>query len=195
MEGNHIQAVEEVFAEPPVRHFLFQVFVGGGNHPRVHLDAAVASQGFDPLLLQHPQHLGLGAQAHIADLVQENRAPVGLLELADLIVGGAGEGSPPVAEELAFDQLVGDGGAVHFHQRLSGPQRAGMQSARHQFFPGAALPVDEHAPVGGRRQRQLLPQRLQGDAFPHDAVAGAELLAQLPVFLRQAQVFEGVAHQ
>jgi hypothetical protein len=91
-----------------------------GNHAHVDLDHAVAAQPLELLLLQHAQHLGLRLQAHVADLVEEDRALVGLLELADLPIGGAGERALFVAEQLRLDQLVGNRGAVDLHE---GPSR------------------------------------------------------------------------
>ena len=44
------------------------------------------------------------------------RAPVGQLEAADALRDGAGEGAFLVAEELAFEQAGGDGGAVELDE-------------------------------------------------------------------------------
>jgi hypothetical protein len=44
----------------------------------------VAAQPLELALLQHPQQLHLDRRRDVADLVQEHRAPVGLLELAGL---------------------------------------------------------------------------------------------------------------
>ena len=43
---------------------------------------------------------------HVADLVQEQRAAVGVLEPPDAISIGAGEGPLHVAEELAFKDVL-----------------------------------------------------------------------------------------
>ena len=56
------------------------------------MDSVLGALRADPLdlaLLQDPEHLGLGAQAHVPDLVEEDGAAVGELELADLLLGGA----------------------------------------------------------------------------------------------------------
>jgi hypothetical protein len=47
----------------------------------------------------------------LADLVEEGRAPLGLLQLAWVAGVGPGEGAPPVAEQLTFQQAVGQGRA------------------------------------------------------------------------------------
>ena len=68
-------------------------------------------------LLQRAQELGLQAHVHLGDLVEQQRAAVGLLELADAARDGAGEGALLVAEQLALEQLLGDRGAVDRDER------------------------------------------------------------------------------
>jgi hypothetical protein len=51
--------------------------------------------------LQGAQQLGLAGQGQFADLVQEQRAPVGELEQPHLVLDRAGEGAADVAEQLA----------------------------------------------------------------------------------------------
>ncbi len=76
-------------------------------------------------VLQHPQHLGLGLEAHVADLVEEDRAAVGLHELADLAPVGAGERALLVTEELGLDQLLGDRRRVDPDELADGPDPKG----------------------------------------------------------------------
>jgi hypothetical protein len=45
---------------------------------------------------------------HLADLVEEERAAVGLLEAADAAAVGAGEGALLVAEELGLEERLRD---------------------------------------------------------------------------------------
>lgn len=54
-----------------------------------------------------------------------------------------------MAEELALDQLLGDGPAVHDDERLAVAPRAGVEPARDQLLARAALAVHEHALVAG----------------------------------------------
>ena len=63
--------------------------------------AADAPEG---LLLEEAEQLGLERGRHLADLVEEDRAAVGLLEEAPLLLLGVGEGAALVAEELALEQ-------------------------------------------------------------------------------------------
>ena len=49
-------------------------------------ERARAAEALELVLLQHAQELGLRARAHVADLVEEQRAAVGLLEAADALL-------------------------------------------------------------------------------------------------------------
>ena len=151
---NDVEAVEQILAERALRDFFFEVLVGRGDHADVDLDDPVAAEPFELLLLKDAQHLGLRLQAHVADFVEEDRALVGLLELADLPIGGAGERALLVAEELRFDELVGNGGAVHLHERSVAAQALAMDGARHELLADAALAPDEHGRTGRRRLAQ-----------------------------------------
>src|SRR5438105_6488593 len=53
-------------------------------------------------LLQDAQQLRLQGIGHVPDLVEEERAAVGELELAGTVAVRPGEGAPGVAEELAL---------------------------------------------------------------------------------------------
>ena len=97
----HAEAEVEVAAEAPLGHVAFQVAVGGGDHPHVDLDRLAAADALEGMPFQHAEELGLDAGAHLADLVEHERALVGGLELADLPLGGAGEGAALVAEQFA----------------------------------------------------------------------------------------------
>ena len=71
------------------------------------LRAAVRAHGAHLAVLQHAQQLRLELGRHVADLVEEQRAAVGLHEEAPARRGGAGEGALHVAEQLALQQRRG----------------------------------------------------------------------------------------
>ncbi len=75
------------------------------------MDRRSAADALDLVLLEDAEQLGLGFQGELADLVQEQGAPVGQLEAADAPGDGAGEGPFLVAEEFALDEARGEGGA------------------------------------------------------------------------------------
>ena len=89
------------------------------------------SKAFDPptlftaLLGERAQELRLHVDGELAELVEEERAAVGLGERADALVDGAGERAPLVAEEGALGERRGDGAAVDDDEGLA---RRGLAS-------------------------------------------------------------------
>ncbi len=114
------QAVVEIASKLPLDHRLFQIPVGGGQDTHVHLEGGVVTDALQIPVLQHPQQLGLQRQGELADLVQEQGALVGQLELARPVVNGAGEGPLHVAEQLALRHRFRQGGAVEIDQWRAG---------------------------------------------------------------------------
>src|SRR6185437_5605447 len=125
-------------------------------------------------------HLGLRLEAHVADLVQEQRALVGPPELALLALLRARERALHVSEELAFDQVLGNRRAIQLHEEARAALALRMQGARHQLFSGAALAVDQHPPVRRGHHRDLLPQSAAEDAGSLAATAAARSHAARP---------------
>ena len=81
--GNDVDAVVEILAERPVLHGLLEVDVGGRNQAERGLDRPLAADALDLAFLDRAQQLGLQVEPEVADLVEEQRAAVGELELAD----------------------------------------------------------------------------------------------------------------
>ena len=107
-------------------------------------------------LLQHAQQVHLQLGRDVADLVEENRAAVGHLELAALLLAGAGEGAFFVAEQLAFEQRLGQRRAGDRHERLLRAVAGIVDGARDQLLAGAAFALNQHrAAQAGHLLRQL----------------------------------------
>jgi hypothetical protein len=158
-QHDHLQTVEQVFAEASGAHGLGQVDVGGRDQAHVDRDRLASAQAHHFAFLQHAQQLDLHRQRQVADLVEEQGAAVGRLEPAGLGLLGAGEGAPLIAEQLALDQGFGKRAAIDGDEigRTAPAQR--MHVARHEFLAGAGLADDQ----GGRlARRHALDQFLQG---------------------------------
>src|SRR6516164_5835245 len=144
MDGEDAQAVIQVRPELPLVEPRRQVAVSRRDQPHVGADHLVAPDALERLLLEHAQHLGLGGRRHVADLVEEEGAAVALLELADATAVGAGEGALLVAEQLALQQVLRDGGAVEGQERCPGAGAMLVDGAGDQFLAGATLPRNQH---------------------------------------------------
>ena len=169
-DGDHRQAEEEVLAEAAGGDLRLEVFVGRRDHPGVHLDALLAAEPLDLSLLQEAQQLDLKRQAHLRDLVEEDGAVVGLLELAFALDVGPGVRAFFVAEELGLQQGLGDRAAIDGHERRVLAPTLVMDRARHQLLAGAALALnqDRHVGLGHERQHR--------EDLPHLRCAADDLL-------------------
>ena len=128
------EAVVQVLAELAVGDPVLEDAVRGGDHPNRDADRLLAAEPLHLAVLQHAQQLGLRRLVQVADLVEEDCAAVGQLELAAPHAGGAGECAALVAEQLALDQLGGNRRAVDFDERARGERALAMDVRGQQFL-------------------------------------------------------------
>ena len=103
-------------------------------------NALLAAEARNGALLQHAKQLDLHRQRHVADLVEEQRAAVRLLEQAVLEPHRTGERAPLVPEQLGFEQVLGNAAAVHRDERLARAQLVqAVNLTRHDFLADARL--------------------------------------------------------
>ena len=160
-QGQAVEPVVQVFAEGMLLDHVAQAAVRGADDRNVHRDGLGAAQRGDATLLQGAQQPGLQGQRHVADLVQEQGAAVGLHDAArGALAPRAREGAVFIAEEFGLDQRLGDGGAVHRHEGL--PRAAGVvvHGARQQFLAGAGFAQDEQRNVAVQDVPDLLDQQI-----------------------------------
>src|SRR6185503_20346515 len=84
-------SIVEVFSERPGGHRLAQVLVRRTEHAHVDVDFGATTDALYRALLQKPEQLRLQRQRHVADLVEEQSAPVGDLDLARRLLDRARE--------------------------------------------------------------------------------------------------------
>ena len=85
---------------------------------------------------------------HFADLVEQEGAAVRRLEFTEAAGDGAAEGAPLMAEQLAFQQVLGDGGAVQRDEGAGGAAGAAVDVAGQHLLAAAALAGDQDACLG-----------------------------------------------
>ena len=193
-DGQHVEAVVQVGTEGARGHHRGQLAAGGRDDAHVDALHVVAAERLHLLLLQHAQQLGLQGARHVADLVEEQRAAVGELELAVAALAiRAGVGAGGHAEELGLEQRVGDGGDVHAHERPRGAHARRVDGMREQLLAGAGLAGEQHRAVGLRHAPRLAlhfhRRRAGADEAGHGVLRPAlrrELLARLVELALQA---------
>ena len=81
-QRHDVEPEEQVLAEQALLDRDAQVLVGGRDDADIGLDRHAPADGGVLALLQHAQQPGLGFHRHVADLVEEERAALRLLEAA-----------------------------------------------------------------------------------------------------------------
>ncbi len=132
------------------------------------------------MLLQHAQDLGLRVLAHVADFVEEQAAAVGLLEAADALLVGAGEGALLVAEQLGLEQVLLQRGAVHLDEVAAGARRVVVDGAGDQLLAGARFAADQDRRVAARDLLDDVEDALQRAAGADDAVEVVDVALGVP---------------
>ena len=160
LDRDDVQPVEEVLAEAARRDRSGRFWLEAASTRTSTRSGLLAADPLEGLLLQRAQHLGLGLEAHVADLVEEERAAVGELELA-----AAPRHAPvkaPRSWPKSSDSISSSGMAAQLTSTNGpvAPRGQGVDGARHQLLAGAVLAVDQHAAVGRRGDGDLLAQLL-----------------------------------
>src|SRR5882762_5523329 len=143
-----VEAIVDVGAEPAQPHLLLERNIGSGGDPHSNRDGPLAAERLHLSLLQSAQQLRLRGERQIDNLIEEQRAAPGKLELSLLALMGAGEGALLVAEQLRLDQRVGDGTAIDRDKGLVAPGAQLMDRPSHELLAGAGLTLDEHREWG-----------------------------------------------
>ena len=157
-DADDVQPVVEVFAECAVRHHLREVAVRRGDEAEVDLLLDGAAEAADGLRLDRAQEGDLRGHVDLADLVQEERPAVRLLDAAALaVLEPAREGARLVAEELGLQEVAGERGALDGDERAVRALREAVDRLRGELLAGAARPLDEDRRV---RRRDLADERV-----------------------------------
>ena len=142
-----LQAIEQVLAKRPFANGLLQRLIRRGDDAHVDLDLVVAADSLERMPFEHAQELRLRARRHLADFVEEDRAVIGRLELADHLLGRAGECA------LSWPNSSLSSSVSVMAAQLSvtnGPSRRGLAVVNgpgDQFLAGPAFAANQH----GRR--------------------------------------------
>src|SRR4029079_9272392 len=89
-----------------------------GDDAHIDFDFAIRTDAHESPLFEHPQQLDLQLDRHFGDLVEEQRAPIGALEVALVLADRAGKAALLVAEHLALDQLGRNRAAIDGNERI-----------------------------------------------------------------------------
>ncbi len=88
------------------------------DNSRTNTDLILAAQLVKCLLFDGFEQRGLNTEAHVADFVQEQRSAVSEFEEPVLPTIGPCVVAFFITEQLRFQQMLGDCGAVDFHKKF-----------------------------------------------------------------------------
>ena len=130
---------------------LFQILVRGGDDAHVGGDWRVAADAVILAIRQHTQQSRLQILWHVADLIQEQRAFLGLFETATAHRGCTGKRAALMAEQFALQQILRDRRRIDRDEGIRRARAMPVQRPRDQLLAGARFAVDEYR---GMRLRQ-----------------------------------------
>ena len=148
VNGNGGKPEVEVLAKTAFLHHFLKLAVGGGDDADIDLAVAGVADASHLVVFQDAQQPGLELVIHVADLIEKQGSQVGLFEQAGFVGAGIGEGAANVAEQLAFDEVGGDGGAVDLDEGSVGAGAAFVNACCDEFFAGATLAEDQNPALG-----------------------------------------------
>ncbi|CAJ6550943.1 Uncharacterized protein conserved in bacteria [Burkholderia pseudomallei] len=161
MDRQHVQPVIKVRAKAPFRDERRQFGRRRRDDPHIRAHDPVRADRLELLVLQHAQQLALQRHRHVADFVEKERAAVGKLELADAPLAiRARVRARRRAEELGFEQRIGNRRDVDGHERLQCPRGRRVDRMREQLLTGARLAEQQHRRID-LRGAPPLPLRLE----------------------------------
>ena len=91
VDTHHIQTIKKVFAERPVRHLVFEVFVRRANNPHIRVKRFISSHAGELSLLKQAKNFTLNLKRHLADFIKEQRPLGALFKATDPLRLRAGE--------------------------------------------------------------------------------------------------------
>ena len=193
-DGDDVDPVVQVLAELAARDRLAQVSVRRRHDAHVHVDQRGRAHAPHLSLLDGAQQLRLQRGRDVADLVEEERAPVGRLDQSGLGPDGTRERALLVTEQLGLEQRLGKRRAIDGHERAGDAGAVRVDGASDQLLAGPRLAADEDVGVGPRRLLHQLERARHGRAAP-DHVLEAErrlqLVPEVPVLDLEVPLTQG----
>ena len=194
-QRNGVDPEVQIFPQPAFTQRGIQVDIGRADEAEVDVHDAIAANRPVLALLQNAQELGLEIRRHLADLVEQQRAPLGHLEEAFLVQRRARERALLVAEELRLDQIFGDRRAVDLDERPLRPLAVVVDGVGDQFLARAVLALDEDVRLARRDALDELEQILHLLALADDVVEPVPIvqpLFQLLVLVEERLLLDGL---
>ena len=140
----------QVLAKPSNANGRREIFARGGEHPGVGRFGARAPEPPHRTILERLEQLDLQRRPASARSRRERSCRDGDLQQAGLGLSGVGERATLEAEELGFEQRVGNRRAVDVDERRIRARAHPVNDVRNEPFAGARFTLYQH---GGQASR------------------------------------------
>jgi len=150
-----VDAVEQVFPKGSGLDCIAQVGMGGTHDTHVDLLLRLAAEAPHPVRLEHAQQACLKCRRQLRDLVEKERAPVGLLEGPATPLYRTRERSALVPEQHALDELPGQATHVEHDERAGSTRASLVNRARHELLADTGFATQQHGPRKARDRVDL----------------------------------------
>src|SRR5690554_5011900 len=150
MKIHDVEPVVEILAEGPLFDHFGKIAMGRRDDPNIDRLGTIGAHALHHPLLERTKKLHLKVEGHLAQLVEKERAALGLLKTTGARCHCAGEGALNVTEEFGLEEVFGDGAAVDDNEGAIAPIGTAMDLARDELFTGSGFTCDEHADLGWR---------------------------------------------
>ena len=104
MHGQHIQAIQQVLAEPARPDFSQQITIGGCDHPNVGSNRTARPDPLKRPLLKDPKQFGLQGQIEFPDFIQQQGATISQFKTPKSTLSRSSEGPLLMTKKFALQQ-------------------------------------------------------------------------------------------
>src|SRR6202030_4088061 len=141
-QGRHVnvenvKAIIKITAYFTAGYGVLRDFVGRGQDAHVYRRFDFAAEAAQLVIFKDSKQFGLSRHWHFPNLIEKNRSALGELKAAGASLESAREGTLFMAEDFAFDQGLGNSGAINGYERTVTARAQVAGGARHQVFAGA----------------------------------------------------------
>src|SRR5262249_46182466 len=133
-QRDDVEAIEQILSKRALLDHVLQIAMGSRDEAHVRAQRLYAAEAFVFAILKQPEEFHLDGRRDFADLVQEQGAAFGELDATGLARRRAGERALLVAEELALEQVVREGRAMHLHEGPARTRAALVQRSRDELL-------------------------------------------------------------
>src|SRR5262245_17868965 len=109
--------MQQILPNLPCLDELIDVPIRRHQNTDINLEAPHASHTPHLATVQHLQELALHLGRHVSELIEKERAAIGELEQARLVLHRAGKGAPFMTKQLTLEELRSDCPTVDIEKR------------------------------------------------------------------------------